>query len=96
MTDPGDYFTTRPPLAAYAPSKTALNSLTVQYAKELRSRGILVNAADPGPSATDFTTAFPGLTRTAADGAAVIVRLATLPDDGPTGGFFDENGPVPW
>jgi len=96
MTDPGDYFTTRPPMAAYVPSKTALNSLTVQYAKELRGRGILVNAADPGPCATDFTTAFPGLTRTAADGAAVVVRLATLPDDGPTGGFFDEHGPVPW
>ncbi|WP_030382089.1 MULTISPECIES: SDR family oxidoreductase [unclassified Streptomyces] len=96
MTDPEDYFTTRPPLAAYVPSKTALNSLTVQYAKDLRSRDILVNAADPGPCATDFTTAFPGLTRTAADGAAVVVRLATLPDDGPTGGFFDEHGPVPW
>ncbi|MFI7681982.1 SDR family oxidoreductase [Streptomyces griseoaurantiacus] len=96
MTDPEDYFTTRPPMAAYVPSKTALNSLTVQYAKELRSRDILVNAADPGPCATDFTTAFPGLTRTAADGAAVVVRLATLPDDGPTGGFFDEHGPVPW
>jgi NAD(P)-dependent dehydrogenase (short-subunit alcohol dehydrogenase family) len=96
MTDPEDYFTTRPPVAAYAPSKTALNSLTVQYAKDLRDSGILVNAADPGPCATDFSSAFPGLTRTAADGAAVIVRLATLPDDGPTGGFFDENGPVPW
>jgi NAD(P)-dependent dehydrogenase (short-subunit alcohol dehydrogenase family) len=48
MTDPEDYFTTRPPLAAYVPSKTALNSLTVQYAKALRSRNILVNAADPG------------------------------------------------
>ena len=69
MTDPEDYFTTRPPMAAYVPSKTALNSLTVQYAKELRSRDILVNAADPGPCATDFTTSFPGLTRTAADGA---------------------------
>lgn len=96
MTDPEDYFTTRPPLAAYVPSKTALNSLTVQYAKELRSRNILVNAADPGPCATDFTTAFPGLTRTSADGAAVVVRLATLPDDGSTGGFFDEHSPVPW
>ncbi|GAB2512053.1 SDR family NAD(P)-dependent oxidoreductase [Paramicrobacterium agarici] len=96
MTDPEDYFTTRPPMAAYVPSKTALNSLTVQYAKELRSHNILVNAADPGPSATDFTAAFPGLTRTAADGAAVVVRLATLSDDGPTGGFFDEHGPVPW
>ncbi|MDT0157254.1 SDR family oxidoreductase [Microbacterium sp. ARD32] len=96
MTDPEDYFTSRPPMAAYVPSKTALNSLTVQYAKELRGRNILVNAADPGPSATDFTAEFPGLTRTAADGATVIVRLATLPDDGPTGGFFDEHGPVPW
>jgi NAD(P)-dependent dehydrogenase (short-subunit alcohol dehydrogenase family) len=83
-------------LAAYAPSKTALNSVTVQYAKALRDDGILVNAADPGPCATDFTAGMPGITRTAADGAAVIIRLATLDADGPSGGYFNDTGPVPW
>lgn len=68
----------------------------MQYAKELRSHRILVNAAAPGPCATDLTTAFPGLTRTPRHSATVIVRLATLPDNGPSGCFFDEHGPIPW
>ena len=80
--------------AAYVPSKTALNSLTVQYAKELRSAGILVNLADPGHVATDLT-GFTG-SRTPAQGAAIAVRLATLGADGPTGGYFNEDGPLPW
>jgi NAD(P)-dependent dehydrogenase (short-subunit alcohol dehydrogenase family) len=99
MTDPGHYFTKVPASAAYAPSKTALNSLTVQYAKDLKEDGILVNAADPGACATDFTKHIPwDIPRTAADGAVVAVRLATLPADGPgpTGGFFNQDGPVPW
>lgn len=96
MTDPCDDVARRPPLAGYVPSKTALNSLTVQYAKELRNDGILVNAADPGPCATDITKGFAGLTRTAANGAAVAVRLATVSADGPTGGFFNEDGPASW
>jgi NAD(P)-dependent dehydrogenase (short-subunit alcohol dehydrogenase family) len=96
MADPAGYFTNRPASVAYVPSKTALNSLTVQYAKELRAHGVLVNAADPGPCATGFTKAFPGLTRTAADGAAIAVRLATLDADGPTGGYFSEDGALPW
>jgi NAD(P)-dependent dehydrogenase (short-subunit alcohol dehydrogenase family) len=96
MTDPAGPFTPRPASVAYIPSKTALNSVTVQYAKELREHGVLVNAADPGPCATAFTKAFPGLTRTAADGAAIAVRLATLDADGPTGGCFGDEGPLPW
>ena len=96
MSDPGHYFARMPAALAYAPSKAALNQVTVQYAKALRSEGILVNAADPGACATDFTAGFPGITRTAADGAAVAVRLATLPDDGPTGAYLAESGPVPW
>ncbi|HEX2314284.1 MAG TPA: SDR family oxidoreductase [Thermomonospora sp.] len=83
-----------PTSAAYTPSKTALNSLTVQYANELRKDGILVNAADPGYVATDINDHNGHLTP--AQGAAVIVRLATLGADGPTGGFFNEHGPVPW
>ncbi|GAB3427748.1 Rossmann-fold NAD(P)-binding domain-containing protein [Flindersiella endophytica] len=97
MTDPGHYFAKLPGSAAYAPSKTALNSLTVQYAKELKGSGILVNAADPGPCATDFTRHIPrDIPRTAADGAVVAVRLATLGADGPTGGFFNQDVQVPW
>ncbi|MEV0619909.1 SDR family oxidoreductase [Nonomuraea sp. NPDC050404] len=96
-TDPNHYMSALPPTAAYPISKTALNSLTVQYAKELRKDGILVNAAAPGACATDFTKDLPlTITRTAADGAAIIVHLATLGPDGPTGGFFDDAGPVPW
>jgi NAD(P)-dependent dehydrogenase (short-subunit alcohol dehydrogenase family) len=96
MADPAGHFARRPPSVAYVPSKTALNSLTVQYANALRAHGVLVNAADPGPCATSLTEAVPGLTRTAADGAAIAVRLATLDADGPTGGFFSDDGPVPW
>lgn len=83
-----------PASAAYAPSKTALTSLTVQYAKDLRKDGVLVNAAEPGYCATDSNN-HSGY-RTAAQGAAVVVRLATLGTDGPTGGFFGEDGPMPW
>jgi NAD(P)-dependent dehydrogenase (short-subunit alcohol dehydrogenase family) len=85
---------TGPISAAYAPSKTFLNALTVQYAKELRDTDILVNAACPGYCATDLN-GFRGV-RTPEQGAAIAIRLASLPDDGPTGAFFDEDGVVPW
>jgi NAD(P)-dependent dehydrogenase (short-subunit alcohol dehydrogenase family) len=95
MTDPNHYMSQRRAQAAYPTSKTALNALTVQYAKELKPEGILVNAAAPGGCATDFTKGA-NLTRTAADGAVIVVRLATLGPDGPTGGYFDDDGPVRW
>jgi NAD(P)-dependent dehydrogenase (short-subunit alcohol dehydrogenase family) len=79
---------------AYPSSKTALNMVTVQYALELRDTPILVNAADPGYCATDLNGR-QGF-RTAAQGAAVAVRLATLPAGGPTGELHGEDGPVPW
>ncbi len=85
---------TGPIAVAYAPSKTFLNAVTVQYAKELHDTNILVNAACPGFCATDLN-GFRGV-RTARQGAAVAIRLATLPDDGPTGGFFDDAGEVAW
>ncbi|MFF5172278.1 SDR family oxidoreductase [Micromonospora sp. NPDC000089] len=85
---------TGPLSAAYSPSKTMLNAVTIQYAKELRDTNILINAACPGFVATDLN-GFRGV-RTPAQGAAVAVRLATLPDGGPTGGFFEEVGVVPW
>lgn len=96
-TDPDHYLSRMPGAVAYPVSKTALNMVTVQYAKHLRESGILVNAADPGACATDFTKPL-GLpiSRTAAEGAAIAVRLATLGPEGPTGGLFDDHGPVPW
>ena len=97
MTDPAHYMSKLPAAAAYPVSKTALNALTVQYAKALASDHILVNAVAPGACATDFTKGLPyRVTRTAAQGAEIAVCLATTGPDGPTGGFFDDDGPVPW
>ena len=85
---------TGPVMAGYAPSKSMLNSITVQYARQLADTGVVVNAACPGYVATDFTGfASP---RNPEQGAAVVLRLATLPDDGPRGGFFDDDGTIPW
>ncbi len=94
QTASADVTATGPVNAAYSPSKTMLNAVTVQYAKELRDTNILINAACPGFTATDLN-AFHGV-RTPEQGAAIAIRLATLPDDGPTGGFFEDAGPVPW
>ena len=80
--------------AGYAPSKTFLNAVTIQYARELRDTNILINAACPGYCATDLN-GHRGY-RTPQQGAAIAIKLATLPDDGPTGGFFDDAGVVPW
>jgi len=93
-SDPDGPFAALLPSAAYSPSKSALTALTVQYANELRKDGILVNAVAPGFVDTDSNdhTGF----LTVAQGAAVLVRLATLGPDGPTAGFFSEEGPVPW
>jgi NAD(P)-dependent dehydrogenase (short-subunit alcohol dehydrogenase family) len=93
-SDPDGPFAALLPSAAYTPSKSALNALTVQYANELRKDGILVNAAAPGFVATDSNNHSGYLTP--AQGAAVVVRLATLGTDGPTAGFFSEDGLLPW
>ncbi|WP_432942974.1 SDR family oxidoreductase [Kribbella sp. CA-253562] len=85
---------TGPVMAAYAPSKSMLNSITVQYARRLADTNVIVNAACPGYVATDFT-GFSG-SRTPEQGAAIAIRLAMLPDDGPRGGFFDDEGVVAW
>ncbi|MBD0344347.1 MAG: SDR family oxidoreductase [Coleofasciculus sp. Co-bin14] len=79
---------------AYNSSKTALNAMTIQLAHELKDTSIKVNSADPGYVATDIND-YRG-TRTVEQGATAAVRLATLPADGSTGGYFDENGIVPW
>ncbi|MGM1057665.1 SDR family oxidoreductase [Saccharothrix sp. Mg75] len=94
LGDPGHPLAALPAGLAYPPSKTALNAVTVQYAKALADRGVLVNAVDPGYCATDLN-GHRG-SRPASLGAAVAVRLATLGPDGPTGGFHDEDGPVAW
>ncbi len=85
---------TGPIAAAYSPSKTFLNAVTVQYGKELADTNIKINLACPGYVATDLN-GHQGY-RTPQQGAATPIRLATLPDDGPTGGFFEDDGPVPW
>jgi len=92
-SDP-DYEYAQVKLLAYNSSKTALNAMTVQFAHELKDTPIKVNCADPGYVATDINNHRGS--RTMQQGATAPVRLATLPDDGPTGGFFDENGVVPW
>jgi NAD(P)-dependent dehydrogenase (short-subunit alcohol dehydrogenase family) len=81
-------------LVTYQSSKTALNAVTLAYAKELRETGIKVNCADPGFTATDLNQ-HRGY-RTVEQAAVIAVRLATLGPDGPTGTFQDENGIIPW
>jgi len=78
---------------AYTGSKVALNALTRMLADELRRDRILVNAVCPGWVATDMGG--PG-GRPVAEGAASVVWAATLPDSGPTGGFFRDGRPLPW
>jgi NAD(P)-dependent dehydrogenase (short-subunit alcohol dehydrogenase family) len=79
---------------AYCLSKVALNGVTALFAAELLADGIKVNSADPGLVNSDLSRHMG--TRTGKDGARIIVKLATLGEDGPTGGFFSEKGPIPW
>jgi NAD(P)-dependent dehydrogenase (short-subunit alcohol dehydrogenase family) len=90
-TDPARFESTLVGLH-YPASKAALNMVTTQYAKALP--GFRVNAADPGYTATDLN--FNQGTQTVQEGTDAIVALATVAPDGPTGGFFDRNGVVPW
>jgi NAD(P)-dependent dehydrogenase (short-subunit alcohol dehydrogenase family) len=78
---------------AYTASKVALNALTRMLAAELRRDHVLVNAVCPGWVATDMGG--PG-GRPVEAGAASVVWAATLPDSGPTGGFFRDGRPLPW
>jgi NAD(P)-dependent dehydrogenase (short-subunit alcohol dehydrogenase family) len=78
---------------AYQVTKAALNALTRTLAGELRDARILVNAVCPGWVATDMGGSGG---RPVAEGAAGIVWAATLPDNGPTGGFFRDGKPLPW
>ncbi len=79
---------------AYAVSKAALNALTVVVAAAARGRNVLVNSVCPGWVRTDMGG--PRAPRSIEEGADTIVWAATLPDGGPTGGFFRDRHPIPW
>jgi NAD(P)-dependent dehydrogenase (short-subunit alcohol dehydrogenase family) len=81
-------------LLGYNTSKNALNGVMLVFSKELAQAGIKVNAADPGYTDTDFN----GHTgnRTVEQAAKGVIELATLAEDGPTGGYFHDGSPVPW
>jgi NAD(P)-dependent dehydrogenase (short-subunit alcohol dehydrogenase family) len=91
VTDP-ERMESQFPSLAYGSSKTALVGVTVQYAKAFPQ--IRINAVDPGYTATDLN-GHRG-TQTVTEGTDAIVRYATIGPDGPTGGFFDRTGLVPW
>lgn len=78
----------------YRASKAALNALTRVLAAELAGTNILVNSVDPGWVRTDMGGS--RAARSVAQGAETAVWLATLPDDGPSGGFFRDSQTVPW
>ena len=82
-------------LAGHAVAKAALNAITVKLADVLAPDGILVNAVSPG-----FVATYPGTAEMGArpipEGAASVVWGATLPADGPTGGFFRDGEPLSW
>ncbi|MBL7261334.1 SDR family NAD(P)-dependent oxidoreductase [Paractinoplanes lichenicola] len=90
-TDPESIASSFTPFA-YGAAKAGVNMLTVQYAKALPA--FRINCVDPGFTATDFNR-HQG-TQTVAEGAEAVVRLAQVGPEGPTGGFFDRAGVVPW
>ena len=81
-------------LAGYGPSKTALNAITVAFANELKGTRIKVNAACPGFTSTDLNNH--AGTKSVEEGAREPVRLALLGEDGPTGAFSNDEGPLRW
>ncbi len=76
----------------YRSSKAALNMLTILHAQKLKGTAVKVNSCHPGSARTAMN---PGGDLTAAQGAQTAVRLATLPEDGPTGGFFHGDNALP-
>ncbi|MHC3467358.1 SDR family NAD(P)-dependent oxidoreductase [Streptomyces sp. 7R007] len=80
------------PGIAYPTSKTAVNMLTVQYAKAFPA--MRINSVEPGFTKTDLNGNTG--TQTVEEGAEIIVRMAQIGPDGPTGGYFDAEGTLPW
>jgi NAD(P)-dependent dehydrogenase (short-subunit alcohol dehydrogenase family) len=80
------------PGVAYPASKSAVNMITVQFAKQFPS--MRINAVEPGYTDTDLN-GHTG-TQTVEEGARIIVEMAQTAPDGPTGGYFSAHGPVPW
>ena len=80
--------------AAYSSSKTALNAVTLHYAKDLADSKVKINMICPGYCGTDMND-FAG-TRSPAQGADIVLKMATIPDDGPHGGYFEDDGKLPW
>ncbi|MFE7776122.1 SDR family NAD(P)-dependent oxidoreductase [Streptomyces sp. NPDC057445] len=91
VTDPGTPAYAYPGVT-YPASKTAVNMITVQYAKAFPA--MRINAVEPGYTATDLNR-HTG-TQTVEEGAEIIVRMAQVGPEGPTGGYFDAAGPLPW
>ena len=81
-------------LLSYNTSKTALNAATIQFANELKATPIKVNAVCPGYVATDLNNN--SGPRTTEQGAKIAVKMATLGADGPTGGYFNDDGAIAW
>ena len=79
---------------AYDASKTALNAFTIHLAYELRDTNIKVNSAHPGWVKTDMGGEH--ATMELSEGGKTSAALATLPDDGPSGGYFHLGKPLPW
>lgn len=80
------------PDIAYPSSKAAVNMLTVQYSKAFP--GVKINAVDPGFTATDLNRH--AGSQTVEEGAEIIVRMARIGPEGPTGGFFETGGTIAW
>lgn len=80
--------------AAYSTSKSALNAVTLHYAKDLADTKVKINMVCPGYCGTDMND-FKG-PRSAAQGADIVLKMSIIPDDGPHGGYFEDAGKIPW
>jgi NAD(P)-dependent dehydrogenase (short-subunit alcohol dehydrogenase family) len=80
------------PGVAYPASKTAVNAITLRYARAFPT--MRINAVEPGFTSTDLNAGTG--TQTIEQGAEIIVRMAQIDHDGPTGGYFDAEGTIPW